>query len=1074
MKPLTKDKDKAPSSNMCPVTGLPMLRRSRWTDVDFGGDYKATVSVVGSQILLSQPSGYATRLDIEKAFQLGCEVSTETIASRPYVCIEDCSQLKGATIGARICHINNMSKGGSPDPLGLIYCGLSPMLKMGIKLGKRLNTVRSHVHIVDDYSEAVTLALRMLSKEKSGPEAPDALKGLSDGKGDVSSHIVTNPEWQLNLDGFSLRYEVIDGKILHSVCAGYMEERHVEAVSELREKIRKATIPTGGFDYIVVNVSDVRGGSRRARRLYVNSLKQCYGFHPFRMYIFYGVDRFMRAAANLARPFMPFRIQIANDLNSALRLINEDEGKTLAPPPPWTATDANGKPSTGDHIEQHVDDLLHVLGSIDWETDGLDDSPQADPSHPFRPVFDAIALVKGELDDLFQERKRAEEALRKSEERYRILIEESPSAVAMIAKDGHYRYINPKFAEMLGYTMEDISTGREWFNRAFPDPEYRNEVVSTWISDLKESKIGEVRPRRFVVTCKDGSKKHIHFRPVTLATGDQFVIYEDVSERKEMEKALQRARDHLEIRVAERTAELIQTNEQLQRQIEERRHAEEALRESIERFKETADLLPTMICEMDADMRVTYVNNLGFKALGYSQADVDAGVHIMDVIHPDHRGKAAKRIERLMGGERLEATEYRLLSKDGSEVLALFNSSPIHKDGQFVGIRTSVTDVTELRRLQRQLQQAQKMEAIGTLAGGIAHDFNNLLMGIQGRVSLMFMDIDSDHHHFVHVSGIENAVRKGADLTKQLLGFARGGKYEVRPTDLNDLIEKSSEMLGRAKKEIKIHRKYQEDVWTVEVDRGQIEQVLVNLHVNAWQAMPGGGDLYLATKNVRLGRKFTQAFDVAPGHYVNISATDTGVGMDKTTRQRVFEPFFTTKEMGGGTGLGLASAYGIIKNHGGIIDVYSEPGQGATFNIYLPASEKEIEKDAEPLVDVLEGTETVLLVDDEDMIIEVGREMLTALGYKVIAASSGRRALELYEEKKGEIDMVVLDLVMPDMGGAEVYERLKEISPKVKVLLSSGYSMDDRAQDILKRGCNGFIQKPFNMNELSVKLRQIL
>jgi len=1051
-----------------------MLRRSRWTDVDFGGDYKATVSVVGSQILLSQPSGYATRLDIEKAFQLGCEVSTETIASRPYVCIEDCSQLKGATIGARICHINNMSKGGSPDPLGVIYCGLSPMLKMGIKLGKRINTVLSHIHIVDDYSEAVTLALRMLSKERSGPEAPDTLKGVRDGKGDVSSHIVTNPEWQLNLDGFSLRGEVIDGKILHSVCAGYMEERHVEAVSELRERIRKATIPTGGFDYIVVNVADVRGGSRRARRLYVNSLKQCYGFHPFRMYIFYGVDRFMRAAANLARPFMPFRIQIANDLNSALRLINQDEGKTLASPPQWTATDANGKPSTADHIEQHVDDLLHVLGSIDWETDGLDDSPQADPSHPFRPVFDAIALVKGELDDLFQERKRTEEALRKSEERYRILIEASPSAVALIAEDGHYRYVNPKFAEMLGYTMEDISTRREWFNRAFPDPEYRDEVVSTWISDLKGSKAGEVRPRTFVVTCKDGAKKHIHFRPVTLETGDQFVIYEDISERKRMEEALQRARDNLEIRVAERTAELIQANEQLNRQIEERRHAEEALKDSIERFKETADLLPTMICEMGADMSVTYVNTLGFRTLGYSQADIDAGVHVTDVIHPDDRKKAAKRIDRLMAGEKLETAEYRLLSKEGSEVRALFNSSPIHKNGQFVGIRTSVTDVTELRRLQRQLQQAQKMKAIGTLAGGIAHDFNNLLMGIQGRVSLMFMDVDADHPHFAHVSGIEGAVKRGADLTKQLLGFARGGKYEVSPMDLNDLIEKSSEMLGRAKKEIMIHKKYQKDIWTVEADRGQIEQVLVNLYVNAWQAMPGGGDLYLETKNVRLDRKFTQAFDVEPGKFVNISATDTGVGMDKATRQRVFEPFFTTKEMGDGTGLGLASAYGIIKNHGGIIDVHSEPGQGATFKIYLPASEKEISRDKEPPAGMLEGSETILLVDDEDMIVEVGKEMLTALGYRVIVAANGQQAVALYEENKDNIDMVILDLIMPDVGGAEVYERLREISPKVKVLLSSGYSIDDRAHDVLKRGCDGFIQKPFDINELSVKLRHIL
>jgi len=1074
MEPVTKRNNKAPSESICPVTGLPVLGRPEWTDVGFGGDYRATVSVVGSQILLSRPSGYATRLDIEKAFQLGCEVSTETIASRPYVCIEDCSRLKGATIGARIYHINTMGKGRRPDPLGVIYCGLSPLLKMGIKLGKGLRTANSDIHVANDYSDAVTLALRILAKQRSGPKASDAFQSRGDGTGDVSSHIVTDPDWQLDLDGFSVRNEVIDGKILHSICTGYLEESHVEPIARFRERVRKATIPTSSFDYVVVDVTDVRGGSRKARRAYVNSLKRWYDCQPFRMYIFYGVDRFMRAAANLARPFMPFDVRIKEDLDSALGLIHQEESKSVESLPPSIARDVPGKQLPPDQIEQYADDLLYVLGSIDWESDGFDDSPQADPSHPFRPVFDAIALVKGELDDLFHERKRAEEALRKSEERYRILVEQSPSAVALIAKDGHYRYVNPKFVETFGYTVEDISTGREWFDKAFPDPEYRNEVVSTWASDLKGSKAGEVRPRTFVVACKDGAKKYIHFRPVTLETGDQFVIYEDISERKRMEEALQRARDNLEIRVAERTAELIQANEQLSRQIEERRRAEEALRESRERFKETADLLPTVICEMDADMGVTYVNNLGFRTLGYSQADIAAGVRVMDVIHPDDREKAAKRIGRLLGGEKLESAEYRLLKKDGSEVMALLNSSPIYRDGQFVGIRSSVTDVTELRRLQKQLQQAQKMEAVGTLAGGIAHDFNNLLMGIQGRVSLLLMDVDPDHPHFQHVSGIENAVKRGADLTKQLLGFARGGKYEVRPTDLNDLIEKSSEMLSRAKKEIKIHKKCQKELWAVEVDRGQIEQVLVNLYVNAWQAMPGGGDLYLETKNVHLDKRFTRAFDVEPGNYVKISATDTGVGMDKATRRRVFEPFFTTKEMGDGTGLGLASAYGIIKNHSGIIDVYSEPGQGAAFNIYLPASEKEISTDKAPPAGMLEGTETILLVDDEDMILEVGEEMLTALGYKVMVAANGREAVGVYEENKDEIDMVILDLVMPDMGGGEVYDRLKEANPKVKVLLASGYSIDDRAHDILKRGCDGFIQKPFNMNELSVKLRQIL
>jgi signal transduction histidine kinase len=225
------------------------------------------------------------------------------------------------------------------------------------------------------------------------------------------------------------------------------------------------------------------------------------------------------------------------------------------------------------------------------------------------------------------------------------------------------------------------------------------------------------------------------------------------------------------------------------------------------------------------------------------------------------------------------------------------------------------------------------MESLGTLAGGIAHDFNNLLMGIQGRTSLMVMDKDYSHPDFEHLKGIEDYVKSAADLTRQLLGFARGGKYEVKPTDINEMIKKSSSMFGRTKKEIKIHEKYQKDVWTVEVDQGQIEQVLMNLYVNAWQAMPGGGELYIETENVTLNEDYVKPYQVEQGNYVKISITDTGVGMDEATRQRIFEPFFTTKEMGRGTGLGLASVYGIIKNHGGFINVYSEKGEGTTFNI---------------------------------------------------------------------------------------------------------------------------------------------
>jgi CheY-like chemotaxis protein len=264
------------------------------------------------------------------------------------------------------------------------------------------------------------------------------------------------------------------------------------------------------------------------------------------------------------------------------------------------------------------------------------------------------------------------------------------------------------------------------------------------------------------------------------------------------------------------------------------------------------------------------------------------------------------------------------------------------------------------------------------------------------------------------------------------------------------------------------------DLWTVEVDQRQIEQVALNLYVNAWHSMPGGGKLFLETKNVMLDDDFVKPFELGPGKYVEISVTDTGVGMDQTTQKRIFDPFFTTKEMGRGTGLGLASAYGIIKNHSGIINVFSEKGKGASFNIYLPASEKEVVKEKKLAKEILKGYGTILLVDDEDMIIDVGKELLKKMGYKVLVTKSGKTAVELYEANKDEIDIVVLDMIMPNMGGGDTYDKLKEVDSDIKVLLSSGYSVDGQATEILERGCNGFIQKPFNMIDLSQKIRKIL
>jgi len=506
--------------------------------------------------------------------------------------------------------------------------------------------------------------------------------------------------------------------------------------------------------------------------------------------------------------------------------------------------------------------------------------------------------------------------------------------------------------------------------------------------------------------------------------------------------------------------------------ITDRKRAEEALRESEEKYRTLVDHANEAIfIAQDGVIKFANPSTLSF---GYSAEEL-ARIPFADLIHPEDREMVVERYRRRIQGEEVPSTyAFRFLNRSGEEVWAQLNVVRITWDGHPATLNF-LRDITPLKKLEMQFQQAQKMEAIGTLAGGIAHDFNNLLMGIQGYITLMLFNMERSHPQYENLRRIEENVRNGASLTAQLLGFARRGKYEVKPADLNEILQRSSEMFERTRKEIKISRKFQEDIWTVEVDRGQTEQALLNLYVNAWQAMPEGGELYLETKNVTLGRDYAKPFLLQPGKYVKISVTDTGMGIDEKTQQRIFEPFFTTKEMGRGTGLGLASAYGIIKSHGGFINVYSEIGHGSTFTIYLPASEKAV-KEAKKFYseEIPRGTETVLLVDDEITITEVIEKALALMGYKVLLASNGEEALEVYKRNQDAIAVVILDMIMPGISGGKTYDLLKEINPGAKVILSSGYSEDGEAARIMSRGCDGFIQKPFGIKELSQKIREIL
>jgi len=628
-----------------------------------------------------------------------------------------------------------------------------------------------------------------------------------------------------------------------------------------------------------------------------------------------------------------------------------------------------------------------------------------------------------------------ERTLQNERETFGTIIQKSPYGVLLLDEKGKFIYVNPEFVRVTGYALEDIPTGKEWLRKAFPDAEYRRKVVETWKADMAANVRGSARV--FRVTCRDGAVKVLEFRAARIDERRAMVMLTDITDRKRIEHALI---------------------------------------ESEERFRILSDNSPVGIALARPDGTFEYLNPRFTEIFGYSIDDLPDSEAFLKRLFPNpsyrdlvryfYREDLENFTQHGKAGERVVTVRAR-----GGADRIMHSRMVVLGNGKQL---MTYEDITDLKKMEAELFHAQNMEAVATLAGGIAHAFNNILMGIQGYTALMISETKADHPAYGRLKRIEQQVKSGSDLTNQLLAFSSGGRYEVKPCNLNDIIEKTSNAFGQTRKDITIRKSLEHDIWAVEIDQVQVEQVLVNLYVNAQQAMPDGGELTLKTRNVTLDEAYVRNYRVRPGDYVMVSVTDTGMGIDERTKERIFEPFFTTREMGRGRGLGLASAYGIIRGHQGIINIYSEEGQGTTFNLFLPATDKAAVKETVPPRGLLEGSETILFVDDEDVIIDVNREILESLGYKVVAAKSGQEAIEIYRKLRGKIGLVILDMIMPGMDGEATYDSLRKVDDDVRVILSSGYSKNEQAKAILEKGCQAFIQKPFSISDLSMTIRQVL
>jgi PAS domain S-box-containing protein len=636
-------------------------------------------------------------------------------------------------------------------------------------------------------------------------------------------------------------------------------------------------------------------------------------------------------------------------------------------------------------------------------------------------------------------RKRAEEELKAIEERFKQFVEGSPDAIAGVDGSGRIVLANAQMERLFGYS--------------------RRELMGHTVELLVPERL------------RDAHREHraaYHRKPVTRPMGGGL----DLAGRR---------KDGTEF-PAEISLSPVETRQGLLvmavvRDLTERKRSEQALRESEQRYRSLFEGMTHGVYRSTADGRFLDVNPALVAMLGYGPKEEVLALDLARDVYarPEDRERL---VAQYLQASRVEATEVQWKRRDGAIIDVRLTGRPVHRaDGSLEAFEMIAEDVTHRRALELQVQQAQKMDAVGRLAGGVAHDFNNLLTVITGFTDLVMDSLGKGHPAMEDLGEVRRAADRARSLTRQLLAFSRRQVLQPRVLDLNEIVAGMEKMLQRIIGEDVELRSLFSAQGRVRADPGQLEQVVVNLAVNARDAMPRGGRLTIETADVEIDQAFARLHPpTTPGSYVLLAVHDTGVGMDEETLSHIFEPFFTTKEVGQGTGLGLATVYGIVNQSGGYIWAYSEPGRGSTFRVYLPRVEETAEHPV-PGPDVAAprgGTETILLVEDDANVRKIARQILERLGYNVLQADRPDAAVRVARVHQGPIHLLLTDVVMPGGTGAEVHETIQRSRPGIPVLYVSGYAGDAVLRQELGEPGTPFLPKPFTAADLARKVREVL